>query len=113
MSQETKDNSEGIKALRAIRVLRPLKLVSGIPSKFNIFNRFCRTLNLVSTRRICSREQRRKQVGRLLTSPPNHNHFLLVRAKQIAKWKKALGTLSKHNGNLTMTAMNTMKLIIL
>jgi hypothetical protein len=34
MSQETKDNSEGIKALRAIRVLRPLKLVSGIPSKF-------------------------------------------------------------------------------
>ena len=39
MSQETKDNSEGIKALRAIRVLRPLKLVSGIPStsSFELF----------------------------------------------------------------------------
>ena len=35
MNQQTKDNSEGIKALRAIRVLRPLKLVSGIPSKFS------------------------------------------------------------------------------
>lgn len=36
LSEETRDNSEGIKALRAIRVLRPLKLVSGIPSMYKL-----------------------------------------------------------------------------
>lgn len=36
-----RNDSEAIRALRAVRVLRPLKLVSGVPSMYNILLYIC------------------------------------------------------------------------
>ncbi len=71
----------------------PLGLDSCIKKfrKHSVFN-ILAPLSRFSTRRICSREQRKKQLDWLvtntdITSPANHIRFLLVSANKFAKWK--------------------------